>query len=249
MNIFLYNPTGNRTILVEGPVPDEDRKTFAEDLMAKEPSAEQLGFLLPGDDDADLVLEMAGGEFCGNASMSAAAHYAMRHPGFQGFVTLRVSGAADPVKVWLEPAGKGYCGSVYMPLPESVEPVTLNGFTLPLVRFAGISHLISDGILTKAEAENNIRSWCASLNCSCLGIMLYDRTRSALTPLVYVPGADTLFWETSCASGSSAAGAWLHQQAGCPVSVDFAQPGGILHVEADGTVLILQGYTELEKKL
>ena len=54
-----------------------------------------------------------------------------------------------------------------------------------------------------------------------------------MTPLVFVPGADTLFWENSCASGSAAAGIWLAMKAGSPVDVRLHQPAGSLRVESD----------------
>ena len=55
----------------------------------------------------------------------------------------------------------------------------------------------------------------------------------ALTPLVYVPGADTMFWENSCASGSAAAGMYLAAKEGKPVDVTFSEPAGSLRVTSD----------------
>ena len=54
-----------------------------------------------------------------------------------------------------------------------------------------------------------------------------------LVPLVYVPKAGTTFWESSCASGSSAVGMWLAHEAGAPIKVDLVQPGGTLGVSRD----------------
>jgi len=54
-----------------------------------------------------------------------------------------------------------------------------------------------------------------------------------LTPLVYVPGADTMFWENSCASGSAAAGMYLAARTGAPADVTFDEPAGRLRVESD----------------
>ncbi len=49
-----------------------------------------------------------------------------------------------------------------------------------------------------------------------------------MTPLVYVPGAGTLCWENSCASGTTAAAAWLARDSAEPFSVSLRQPGGVL---------------------
>ena len=54
-----------------------------------------------------------------------------------------------------------------------------------------------------------------------------------MIPLVYVPGADTMFWENSCASGSAAAGMYLAARAGSSVDITFEEPAGRLRVESD----------------
>ena len=93
----LMNPTGNRTILVEIEVEERDYKKIAEYLLKKEPTAEQVGFL-DVKDKKKYRLNMAGGEFCGNATMSAAAYAVMK--GWQKTpVKLRVSGAKQELKV------------------------------------------------------------------------------------------------------------------------------------------------------
>ena len=67
------------------------------------------------------------------------------------------------------------------------------------------------------------------------------REGERLTPLVFVPAVDTLFWENSCASGTAAIGAWLQKRKGVRVEASFSQPAGVLRVEADGETLILRG--------
>jgi len=68
LHYVLMNPSGNRTILVETPVAKKDYKKIATGLMKAEPTAEQVGFLDITGPDA-YKLTMAGGEFCGNATM------------------------------------------------------------------------------------------------------------------------------------------------------------------------------------
>ena len=82
---------------METPVPEKDYKQIASYLMEKEPTAEQVGFL-DTKDPGILKLNMAGGEFCGNATMSAAVYAVMK--GLQKSpVKLRVSGAKQPLRV------------------------------------------------------------------------------------------------------------------------------------------------------
>ena len=266
----LLNPTGNMTILAETPVPQAAQPSVAAHLMKLEPAAEQVGFLSFPDpaEDIDVVLRMAGGEFCGNAAMSAAALYLERKEaaGSSGqpqpaartapaAVTVRVSGTENPVSVKLTAldAGKGWKGTVTMPEPISVKQEHLaNGMELPVVRFPGITHVIleegaacaAESGITAENAEQMAPVLCAELGAEALGLMFLNRDHSALTPLVYVPGAGTLFWETSCASGTTAVGAWAAGQngspeaSGFPLTLSLKQPGGTLEITAaqDGTL-------------
>jgi diaminopimelate epimerase len=58
-----------------------------------------------------------------------------------------------------------------------------------------------------------------------------DAPACRLTPLVYVPGGGTVFWENACASGSAAAGMYLAAKQGAPLSLTLRQPGGSLRVD------------------
>ena len=234
----LLDPTGNRTVLVKTPVPAERQPALALALMAAEPAAEQVGFLSPGGADADIALRMAGGEFCGNAAMCAAAVRAEEKRTAEADLLVRVSGARlpVPVRVRLQSDGSRLCEARFPehPIPE-LAVLPLNGETrrFSLVRFGGIAHLILPGDLDRALAEHAAPDWCAFLGAEALGCMLFDEDAGRLTPLVFVPGAQTLCWERSCASGSAAVGAFLAWKRGAAVEADLAQPGGILHVSAD----------------
>ena len=114
--------------------------------------------------------------------------------------------------------------------------------SLPLVRMEGISHLIIEPsspffcLRERPEAaEQAVRQWCHTLSADGLGLMFLEEGPAArrMTPLVFVPGADTVFWESSCASGSSAVGMCLASREGTPVDLSLAEPGGKLHVKSD----------------
>lgn len=70
----------------------------------------------------------------------------------------------------------------------------------------------------------------------------------SLTPLVYVPGSSTVFWENSCASGSAAAAMYLADAAGGQFSCVFFEPGGQLRAESDPQAgqTLLCGSVELD---
>jgi diaminopimelate epimerase len=257
MNIpyWKFDPTGNITLLAEGSFPPEERKRLADLLMQMEPDAEQVGFLSPGDSECDLSLTMTGGEFCGNASLSAAAWLLEKRQLPRGDVSLRVSGAPEPVTVSIEKQGGDWVGSLQMPPVQriSTEALPLDGqfLQLPVVWFPGICHCILTSPISRQQAKNAIRQWGRLLDTPALGLMLYHEKDHLLTPLVWVSGADTLFWENSCASGTSAVGAWLAREACSSIQRDLIQPGGTLHIEAgapsDGSMLRLSGRVRLLK--
>ena len=273
------DPTGNITILVETPVPEASQPFAAARLMELEPAAEQVGFLSSGRDGAELSLRMAGGEFCGNASMSAAVYGEIRKNGNKGSareILLNVSGAAEPVKVEVEafaaPGGDQepqFRGTVEMPRPLRIRRAELSlegaATEIPAVEFEGITHLIiredaddapgrGSAAKIRQDAERLAPLWCKALGAEALGLMFLNETEGTMKPLVYVPAAGTLVWENSCASGTTASGAFLAQQrSGDGVRSDFRislrQPGGSLSIRAekDGK-LFLGGTVRLLKK-
>ena len=235
-NYILLDPTGNITALVTDPAEVARQPEIASALMAAEPAVEQVGFLSPGSDGADVALRMAGGEFCGNAAMCAAALRCAESGG--GTVRVRVSGAEEPVTVTPQPRpdGSWRCAARFPRAPEITEAaLPLDGGAIlnaPLARFDAIAHLILPGDFDRALAERVAPDWCEVLGAEALGLMLLDAPAGTLTPLVFVPGAGTLFWENSCASGTAAAGAYLAWKRGAPVEIALSQPGGILGVSA-----------------
>lgn len=246
----IFDPTGNITALVESAVAVADQPAVAASVMCEHPEVEQVGYVRfladAAPDGVRVELRMAGGEFCGNATMSAAAAYASWAGVEGGSVLVRVSGAAEPVEVRLQAEGDGsFAGAVHMLWALAVERVGLawgdTASDLPLVRMEGISHLVIEPespffalLEDRAAAEQAVRAWCAELGADGLGLMFLEGERSELTmtPLVYVPGGDTVFWENSCASGSSAVGMCLATRRGSAVELDLHEPGGVLRVES-----------------
>ena len=250
--VFL-DPTGNMTILVETPVPAASQPFCAAALLAAEPTAEQVGFLSPGRTVCDTALRMAGGEFCGNATMSAAALFCEK-TGRRGTVRVRVSGVVDPVEVEVTPdQDGGFACTVEMPPVLGQETVSLRfggqEFRLPLVRCEGISHLIVTQPMERDFAEAAVKCWCGELGADGLGLVLLDETANTLTPLVYVPCGDTMYWEQSCASGTAAVGAYLAETTLKSVSAEFAEPGGSLGVTAlPGGRVALRGSVRITRQ-
>lgn len=285
----VMNPSGNITILVTSDVEDESEYLFvAKKLLAMEPTAEQVGFL-QYDDKSDIVLNMAGNEFCGNATMSAAVYYGILHGLKDGKVVVHSSGANDLVNVNIKKNNE-WDGIVEMPRPLEISEVDFgNDEKYTVVFFKGIAHVIVDikaissnkdcenKILydnisidncnnkvfisdrIKKEFESKIKLWCEFLEVPAIGIMLCDNIDNVkkiqnidvpevhLIPLVYVNSIDTLYWESSCASGTTAVSEYLKRKLKKDINVNVRQAGGmILGVESDGdNKLLLKGKVKL----
>lgn len=266
----ILDPTGNITALVESDVEVGRQPSVGVALMRRHPEVEQVGFVrrAPEGDVVQAELRMAGGEFCGNATMSAAVLHLLRSMPGQDAATsvwMRVSGASQPVEVRLEPAGDlRYRAAVCMPAALGIDEMAFSygqaDGLLPVVRMEGISHIVIDQDSAffwlrddRAAAQQAVRSWCADLGADGLGLMFLEGQGPELhmTPLVYIPGGDTMFWENSCASGSSAVGMCLAEREGAAVDVCLREPGGVLRVvsEPGGGTTWLHGSVRLVEQL
>ena len=263
ISYHLMDPTKNYTLLVDTPVPEEKQAAVAAELMRRVPLAEQAGFVgpvLPQDPaGTDIAIRMAGGEFCGSASMCAAVYavthgYAKRYDPQENTheVHLAFRGQERPVRVQVRPQDDGsFACTVEMPevLGISVQQFAPcedfpEGISLPVVFFPGIAHAIVEtektpgASLIRERAERLLPLWCVQLGAEAMGLMFLDaetgHTRK-LSPLVYVAGIESLFWENSCASGTTAVGAYL----GLP-EIALSQPGGTLRIARtpDGRLLL-----------
>ena len=257
----IFDPTGNITALVESPVPAERQPTVAAALMRRHPEVEQVGFVrfaeAPGAETAG-ELRMAGGEFCGNASMCAAALYLLRREeaglpvplGGTAALRLRVSGARRPVELRLRrETAESFRAEVRIPPARAIRTQAFSfedrSGVLPLVEMEGISHAVAEpGSAFFALREDRdaagraVRAFCDTLGAEGLGLLFLEGSGPELflTPLVYIPGSGTLFWENSCASGSAAVGMLLAARRGARVELRLREPAGVLRVrcEAEG---------------
>ena len=239
------NPTENMTAIVLSPVERKDQPAVAAKLMAENSvCVEQVGFLeetsLPG---AVARLQMMGGEFCGNATMSLAALRAYEEglpDDGERIYPLEISGADKLLDCRIVRRGEGYVGSVGMPLPENISEAELEpGLFLPVVRFPGIAHVIvKEDKMDPAAAKAVIPRWCRQLKTDALGILLTNQDLNRIRPLVYVRQTDSSVWERGCGSGTAALGAYLAHEAQADVQVSISQPGGVISVRAafDGNV-------------
>lgn len=241
----MADPTGNITALVETLVPTENQPEIAEAILEKEPTCEQVGYILWPMDGSDISLRMAGGEFCGNATMSTAAYFCKKHDlkdGEKKTVKVKVVGTSGVLAVDVENRGGVFYTTIEMPKPLKISDVKFifegHNYIYPVVEFDSISHAIIENDLPVYMPEACIKMWCDSLRAKGLGLMMLYNNNTSLRPLVYVTTPETMFWESSCASGTTAVGVYFAKKTGKPVKMELDEPGGKLVVEtfADGKV-------------
>ena len=245
MEYILANPTGNITALVTDEVAQEERLSVVKEIFETEPSCEQVGFVdIAG--EKRIRLEMMGGEFCGNATLSSAAYLAKANHLFDAdnpeeiVVTVDSSGAEQPVETRIRQlAGNLYEGTLEMPMPS------LDG---RVVHLDGISHMIvPSDTMTHEEAEATIKGCAEKYDALAFGMVLYseeaDSDAVSIEPLVYVKGSDTMVWEHGCASGSIAAAYYRHSITDA-AKISVHQPGGIITIDITEDKLYLTGKIE-----
>jgi len=125
---FIVDPGGNTTAIVPGVFNAVRRKKIALNILRINKEVEQVGFWMPARSKKTVAhLEMAGGEFCGNATRALASLINKKDPFF-----LETSGLSEPIKV--EASRKR--SSIFVPL---------NAFRMKedLCSLPGITHLLN----------------------------------------------------------------------------------------------------------
>ncbi|MDR1095412.1 MAG: hypothetical protein LBL31_03390 [Spirochaetaceae bacterium] len=261
--LTVADPAGNITALIEAaddePVPaalwtDDERQQIVRRVMREHPDVEQAGFVIPcqdGETGKDprfsppfpspsslWRLEMAGGEFCGNAARSFGLFIAQK-TGLCGTATVHVtvSGAENPLAVLADTQNS--TAEVALPPPRKAGTVPFQGANLPAVIFDGITHVIMEGagrdtdkaVLTETffAVKKIAEAALGPEPPAAFGVMFYDTERAFLRPAVFVNGIETFVFENSCGSGSAAL-AWYRALC-CPDGTychTFQQPGGAI---------------------
>lgn len=235
MKYKVCDPSGNITILVIDEVAKENRIEVAEKLLKLEPTGQQVGFVSFSDDTCDLKIDMAGGEFCGNAMLSGAALYKQCYGG-QDIVRVKMSGAKGVIDVSVDEQNGTYIASADMPAPDRYEYKTMifkdKEYRTFLVDIGSIIHLIMIDVLEKEDIEPAIKEWYRELDCNALGIMTYDEERSELVPAVLSNDGTFFCYESSCASGTTALAIYLATRDNCEVKQEIKEPGGVLKINS-----------------
>lgn len=235
MRLYYADPAGNITAIVQSPIAPGDRVRVAKAILALG-RAEQVGFLTEPILGGDCRLEMMGGEFCGNAARSLGYLTALtRHETGVHTLAVEISGAPEPVPVTADlDQGRAWAN---MPLPLNLLQTKVAGRAWPTVFCPGICHLIAERPPEEAFLAEALKA-LAAYRPEAAGVMFLVGDK--LTPAVYVRSTDSLVWESSCGSGSTACGWYLAQNApDGQHTYRFREPGGVIETavtKAEGAV-------------
>ncbi|MBQ7738294.1 MAG: hypothetical protein IJT59_01375 [Desulfovibrionaceae bacterium] len=202
-----WNPSGNTTLFLQGkPESTALRINLAKQaLTQKALAAEQVGFIW------DNNLQMAGDEFCLNATAALAANLYLESQKInlaQEFV-LNVSGWPSPILASAQGNDPQKTQvKLKLTLPKfSLESIANNIF---LVKFEGISHFLISANCYRQEAQNTLTkliAWAHLESEPCVGAIWWEEIGPncfKITPLVWVKDVATCVFETACGSGSLA---------------------------------------------
>ena len=252
IDFIKVNPVQNMTILVKSSHDRGLYREIAAKLMGYDSvCAEQVGFIEPVENRMALVrVQMMGGEFCGNAAMSMAAVIA-RDSGFRTgetrIIPLEVSGADRTLECEVTAAEQSYICKIEMPAPKEIKKVRFkvsgNAIEADLVRIPGISHII----IGAGDHSHDLESFAGEamdslpdlIEDEAFGLLFFNEEKLSMTPVVYVKDIGVPVWERSCASGTTAIGAYLALRTCGDVELAVDQPGGtsVVYTQSSGCAM------------
>lgn len=237
--VSIIRPGGNDTAIVWDNIARADQADISLKIQDAYPGVEQVMFAEEGSDGLKRG-QMAGGEFCGNATRSFGY---MNLKGNDGEIELEVSGSSKPLKVIVEngmsktsiPVGKDL---------NSVLPMD-DGSGNYVAHLEGISFVITfpdnalgDKIINKST-EDEQKSIVMDIlkrngfadKYPASGVLIANKQDDGsykLEPFVYVRDTGTIYYETGCGSGSTAVGLMVAKKDGKPVdNLKITQPSGM----------------------
>ena len=248
MKTNIYNAAGgNATAINFGEKIDRgDFGRINDDLQARFSDVEQVAFY--EEQDGVPLLQMAGGEFCGNATRSFACLLQELNPERTEFEFF-VSGFPGKVTATVKPLGNNrfFCEAIFKGMKGEVRQEEINGVSFIVVDLGGIKHIIvseDDVSFDKSTYEFKMKEIKDSLgvNCEAVGV-LWTKEQDGkifMNPVVWVKSINTCYYETSCGSGSIAIGLAMQKD------VEVVQPSGKeIKVAFNDNAIVLS--SEMEK--
>lgn len=237
---------GNGTVIeiIDTPLNREDYESRGK-LLGDEYEifgAEQAGFLVL----ADNHLEMTGGEFCANATRSAAVLLYQKYG--TDNMSFTVSGFSDTVRASVNQLTDTtyFVEAVFPGMQAKTKQVKLeDGSPASIVDLGGIVHVVIEGTFPQEEAvytvlHRRIIDQFSLGDRNAVGVVWYQKLKDSITmhPVVWVRVADTFHYESSCGSGAIAVGRVTNfpsiiQPSGMTISAEIGEDDIVLRSEME----------------
>ena len=236
----ILNPGGNKTALINGcEYTNNQKKLINKIIMDKYSQVEQVGFL----SNKINRLEMAGGEFCMNATRCAIYEYSK---GNTEKVELSVSGTNkkllgrilndNKVEVKLD-IGKNIDDLIE--IKNDFICIKIDGILIAILDEEKSKKYIQKLRENEEIAKNKIKQLMIKNIDSeenAIGIMLLEKElgKIKINPIVWVKEIDTVFYETACGSGSLGTAIYNYLK-NKDKKIELIQPSGYsINIELEG---------------
>ncbi len=252
MRVLIFSAAkGNPTaIVVASNLGRDNYPIINGEIQRQYPEVEQVGFY--EEEDNRPKLQMAGGEFCGNATRSFACLLKEFYPDRDSF-DFYVSGYEGPVSARVEEVSDGdyFCQAELGEMPCRIERKSFQGVYFKVVDLGGITHIVvqeddySFCDNNYARQVEKVRTQLGVDN-SAVGVLWIKEVRDLIymKPVVWVKDIDTCYYETSCGSGSIAVALEKGRDA------EIIQPSGAgIRVERKNGKLILSSVMKKIKEV
>ena len=215
INYYIVNPGGNITAIVQGKFAKRIKLKITKNISKNNSTIEQVGFWTNAKNkNFDARLEMAGGEFCGNALRSLGAILAFRNK--NNLCIVESSG----LKIKIKSSTKSSSVSLKLDLLKYEN----NIYSMP-----GIKYFLSKRIFTKLTAKKVLNK-NKLLENKAAGVISYKTigvNKYEINPIVWVKDTTTLYEETACGSGTLALAYMLYKKMGIK-KLNIKQPSGFV---------------------
>lgn len=236
----ILNPGGNKTALINGnEYTKNQKKLINKMIMDKYSQVEQVGFL----SNKINRLEMAGGEFCMNATRCAIYEYSKEN---KEKVGLSVSGTNkklvgrilndNKVEVKLD-IGKNIDDLIE--IKNDFTCIKIDGILIAVLDEEKSKKYIQKLRENEEKTKNELKElMITKLKCKekAIGIMLLEKEigKIKINPIVWVKEIDTVFYETACGSGSLGTAIYNYLK-NKDKKIELVQPSGYsINIELEG---------------
>lgn len=200
MKYYKVNPGGNITAIIKGNYSQEEKIKLSKIIVKEDPSIEQVGFwVCAKDKNNDGRLEMAGGEFCGNA-LRCLAMLIKKYTG-KTKIKLESSGQDDFVEAIIE----NKISEIKLPLKDF--KCSKNSCFL-----TGIAYFITNKETIKSKVKKLLSKEYSNFPAS--GVISYKKDKNifSIKPTIWIKDVDTLIEETACGSGTMALAYFMYSK-------------------------------------